>query len=80
MDNGVNIKAESIKNVVIDYCDRTEFIQMLGRLRTTSDTKINLYVPHYSEEQIQRKLKRNIQSLVDRLIFDIADINFKQNL
>ena len=79
LDNGVNIKAESIKNVVIDYCDRTEFIQMLGRLRTTSDTKINLYVPQYSEEQIQRKLKRNIQSLVDRLIFDIADVNFKQN-
>ncbi len=79
LDNGVNIKAESIKNVVIDYCDRTEFIQMLGRLRTTYDTKINLYVPQYSEEQIQRKLKRNIQALVDRLMFDVCDVNFKQN-
>ena len=79
LDNGVNIRAETIKNVVIDYCDRTEFIQMLGRLRVTPSTKINLYIPTYSEEKIQKRLHRNIKSLVDRLIFDIVDVNFKQS-
>ena len=44
LDNGVNINDESVKHVVIPFCDQTEFMQMLGRRRTRDGERFCLYV------------------------------------
>lgn len=37
LDSGVNIKDKSVKNIIIFYTDRTQFIQSLGRKRLEDD-------------------------------------------
>lgn len=37
LDSGVNIKDKSVKNIIIFYTDRTQFIQSLGRKRLEED-------------------------------------------
>lgn len=44
IDNGINIKDESVKNIVIFTYDKTEFIQMLGRKRIEEGENITLYI------------------------------------
>lgn len=45
MDNGVNIKDTSIKNIIIDCDDISTLIQCLGRYRIIDNScKINLYI------------------------------------
>lgn len=44
LDNGINLKDISLKNIVIFAHDKTEFLQMLGRKRIIDDEKINLYI------------------------------------
>lgn len=49
LDNGVNIKDEDLKNIIIDTSDPITFIQCLGRKRILNDKdKVNLYVKNYS--------------------------------
>ncbi|MGO0904095.1 DEAD/DEAH box helicase [Clostridioides difficile] len=47
LDNGINIKDENVKNIVIMALDKTTFLQELGRVRVNIDTpyKINLFIP-----------------------------------
>jgi hypothetical protein len=46
LDNGINIKDELLKNIVILTWDKTTFVQMLGRKRIviTDAQEINLYI------------------------------------
>lgn len=44
LDNGVNIKDTAVKHIVISQPNKTEFIQMLGRLRLADYQKVNLYI------------------------------------
>lgn len=47
LDNGINIKDNKVKNIVIMAWDKITFIQMLGRRRVNiedADT-VNLYIP-----------------------------------
>lgn len=44
LDNGVNIRDEDVRQIVIPFCDRTEFMQMLGRRRTHEGERVCLYV------------------------------------
>ena len=44
LDNGVNIRDEDVRHIVIPFCDRTEFMQMLGRRRTHEGERVCLYV------------------------------------
>ena len=44
LDNGVNIRDEDVRHIVIPFCDRTEFMQMLGRRRTDEGERVCLYV------------------------------------
>ena len=49
LDSGINICDEAVKNIVIFYTDRTEFIQSLGRKRLLSnEAGINIWASvHY---------------------------------
>ena len=67
LDNGINIKDTTVKHVVIDMLDRTEFIQMLGRIRVGDDQKINLYIRKYEEKDIGKFLRNDIRALMVRL-------------
>lgn len=45
IDNGISLKDEKIKNLVIEASDRTDFMQMLGRHRNESNQPCKLYIP-----------------------------------
>ena len=70
LDNGINIRDKKLKNVVIEVFDRTEFIQMLGRVRVGSNDKIRLYIREYSTDELKKFLKRDIKTLVMLLYMD----------
>lgn len=44
LDNGINFKDELLKNIIIFTCDKTEFLQMLGRKRRINNENITLYI------------------------------------
>lgn len=51
LDNGISIHDDSLKNIVIDFFDKTEFIQMLGRKRVRENETITVYtrVPTFKD-------------------------------
>ena len=67
LDNGVNLKDSSIKHVVIDMLDQAEFTQMLGRVRTSDDDKLNLYIRQYADEDIEKFFVDDLKKLIRRL-------------
>ena len=73
IDNGVNIKDESVTNIVIDVPDRVEFIQMLGRLRVKkdSDIKINLYIRDFDIQTLMSKWRFDANCLLDRMEYEM---------
>ena len=60
LNNGINVSDEKVKNIVIEVFDRTEFIQMLGRVR----------VREYTNEELKELLRRDISKLVILLCMD----------
>ena len=79
LDNGINIKDSLVKHIVIDMLDRTEFIQMLGRIRISNDQKINLYIRDYSSKDIEDFLANDIKALLVRLRTDSVDEEDRAN-
>lgn len=73
LDNGININDEKLKNIVIDVFDRTEFIQMLGRVRIKGNRKINLYIREYTIEELEKFLQYNVTILVLMLYIDLLN-------
>ncbi|MDK2584228.1 DEAD/DEAH box helicase family protein [Romboutsia sedimentorum] len=61
LDNGINIKDDELRNIVVMAYDKTTFIQEIGRLRINiEDAKlVNLYIPIFSEKVFSGKLKYN---------------------
>lgn len=59
LDNGINLKDSSIKNIII-YADNLEsFIQMLGRVRITSSAqKIKVYIKDYETKTFEYRIKK----------------------
>lgn len=58
LDSGVNIKDKSVKNIMIFYTDRTQFIQSLGRKRLEEDednVTVRAYVP--SQKSFSEKMR-----------------------
>jgi len=58
LDSGVNIKDKSVKNIIIFYTDRTQFIQSLGRKRLDEDEgtpAVWAYVPN--EKSFKEKVR-----------------------
>ena len=70
LNNGINVSDEKVKNIVIDVFERTEFIQMLGRVRVKSGNSVNLYIREYTNEDLKELLKRDISKLVLLLYMD----------
>ena len=70
LNNGINVSDEKVKNIVIDVFERTEFIQMLGRVRVKSGNSVNLYIREYTNEELKKVLKRDISKLVLLLYMD----------
>lgn len=61
LDNGINIKnsdaqknCNKVLNIAINAFDKTDFVQMLGRIRPFAGTTINLYVKEYSLNEIKK--------------------------
>ena len=76
LDNGINITNAPLKNakdkvlnIAIDSFDRTQFIQMLGRIRTEKDVPVQLYIKEYSSERLKRMLGNDTRNLV-RILSD----------
>lgn len=80
LDNGVNIKDDNVKRVIIDYVDAGEVVQMLGRVRTKNrakGNKLNVTVILPSLEKIENVLKRKDEDLKKaKNIFEEQQIEF----
>ena len=74
LDNGIDIKDPLVKNLVIFSKRKTEFIQMLGRLRIQPKQEITLYLPHFSSADIDKALQRDMFSLAERVDFDAMSL------
>ena len=70
LDNGINIREPKIRNIVIDFFDETEFLQMLGRIRVCQENEINLFIRKYSIEDLKEKLRKTVKKLLKILILD----------
>ncbi len=65
LDSGINICDEAVKNIVIFYTDRTEFIQSLGRKRLLSnEADINIWAWVPSKESFKRHCQRYNQNVL----------------
>lgn len=57
IDNGVNVKDENLKNIIIQNNDRDEIIQMAGRKRCLNmDDKVHIFLVSSSEQSLSRKI------------------------
>jgi hypothetical protein len=57
IDNGVNIKDETLKHIIIDYFDIDTIVQCLGRKRLLhKDDKINIYIRNRSSKSLKMSL------------------------
>ena len=66
LDNGINIKDPMVKHVVLPFCDRVEFMQMLGRRRLQGEEKLAVYVKIPTIQSInaqRRQIKRKLAAI-----------------
>lgn len=62
IDNGVNLKDPSLKNIVISDINKNKCLQMVGRKRVEDGETVNLYIMKFSEKYIEKlKLALEIQ-------------------
>lgn len=59
LDNGININDPALKNLVLPFCDHTEFVQMLGRKRLQEGEKINVYTALPTQKMLGSKKYQN---------------------
>ena len=62
MDNGISLKDEELRNIVIIADTKEEFLQMLGRKRKEENQKMKLFLVNKSREEINRR-KTYIEAL-----------------
>lgn len=63
IDNGVNIKDEKLKHIVLPFCEESSFIQMLGRKRVDVGEHVNLYVPEVDAFTLAKLKRKSASSL-----------------
>ncbi|NRT32625.1 hypothetical protein BJV38_004790 [Clostridium beijerinckii] len=81
LDNGVNIKDEMVKNMVIMTYDKCTFIQEIGRRRLNikDAPEINLYIPMYYKKTFQGKIDENYKPKIDMIdVFEADQNSFKR--
>ena len=83
LDNGINIKDENIHNIALfNVYERTEFIQMIGRLRiddSAENSEINLHVTLPTIDSLKEQMRRDTQNLIFRLSIDNMTIPERKN-
>ncbi len=61
LDNGVNITDPSVKHIVLPFCCKTDFLQMLGRKRFTEKNEmVNVYIKSPTIQALNAQLKQLI--------------------
>lgn len=67
LDNGVNIKDESVKNLVVCAYDKTTFIQEIGRLRVNikNPRNINLFIKTMDKKMFYGRIGKVYQPRLD---------------
>lgn len=77
LDNGINLLPDSehhpIRNIVLFSLDKTQFLQMLGRVRTVKDKCLNIFLYEYPKYIIKFYLDKSIEELLKRLQCDMWD-------
>lgn len=58
LDNGVNIRDDAVKHIVIASDDRTEIIQSIGRKRRRANEVVDVRIQIPSDEQIRKRRSR----------------------
>jgi hypothetical protein len=80
MDNGISLKDEKLRNIIIMSDTEEEFIQMIGRKRAVDKEFVNLYIVSKTREEINRRFL-DIKRTETKLDYYIKDINnFNKNL
>ena len=73
LDNGVNIKDELVKNIVVESWDKTTFLQEIGRLRFNINNAptINLFIPTFNSKVFRTKIDKCYKPKISDLeLFD----------
>lgn len=63
LDNGIDIEDERLTEIVIDHCDKTTFLQMLGRKRIKDAERVNLYIKAAGIKKINGFRKMALEEL-----------------
>lgn len=73
IDNGINIKDDSVTNVLICIPDRVELIQMLGRLRFNkkSPHRVNLFLVDFDLNTLKSTWRADVNKLLERLQYEM---------
>lgn len=56
LDCGINLVSPRLRHIIVETCEQTEFLQMIGRRRLQTDDSINVYVRAYTATAVQRLL------------------------
>lgn len=85
IDNGINISnkditkdCDKVLNIAVEETNRTQFLQMIGRIRASSEP-INLYIRDYSLADIKDVVKKDVSTLAKVLWNDFLDMENRQN-
>ena len=70
LDNGINIEANFVHNIVLSVFDRVSFLQMLGRARRNGQTSVHLYLREFDTSRILRRFYSIKKDLAQCLIHD----------
>lgn len=70
LDNGINLKDDKLKHIIIDEIDPITLVQFLGRKRIAEGNEINLYVRNYHNGFVKHFL-----STVNRRIATVKKVN-----
>lgn len=77
LDNGINIKDEQVKNLVVMAYDKITFIQEIGRIRFNilDAPNINLYIPTFSMKNFHGKIIGNYKPKLEDIELYNNDYN-----
>lgn len=80
LDNGINIKDDELKNIVIMSYDKTTFIQELGRLRIDIENakNVNCYIPMFDKDVFEKHMKKYNKAEETIKIFNTDKVKFKR--
>ena len=63
LDNGINVKDRTVKNIILDTNNKIQMIQMLGRKRCIDETDtFKLFIPYESFKEVRRLLSINLDN------------------